>query len=483
MANTPPTDNAGQSSLPTFSPADIARAQECFRRAQELVNGKNYDYAIELYIQGLRYWPEAVDEGHKPCRAASLFRGKVKIGFGDKMKYKTNAKDPREAMVNAEMLLAKDPQNIGFMEELLKSADKAALPLTTLWIGELYADAAIRETKPSPARFQLLRDVYERLSDRVKGFDVDMAIEAMKRAAEDILPKLKSLKPSDATVANDLRDMGARLTSLRGRYDRDEGNFTGSIANRDSQKEIYDKDRVVQTDDRMDELITLAQNRYEVNPKDQRLLNDLVELLCRREREEDEKKAISILIQAHKESGEYRYKSKACDIRMKQNRRAVRNVEKSGDPEKLKQAEKDALGFEMQVYKDRIKHYPTDMRLRFEYGKRLFDAGRYDDAIPFLQEARADRKVRFQCSLYVGQCFYEKAYYAQAIDTFREAIGSYEIPDDDLGKELQYWLGRSCEADKRTEDALKIYGQLIRLDYNYRKGDVRKRIDDLHASR
>jgi hypothetical protein len=29
---------------------------------------------------------------------------------------------------------------------------------------------------------------------------------------------------------------------------------------------------------------------------------------------------------------------------------------------------------------------------------------------------------------------------------------------------------------------LKIYGQLIQWDYNYRKGDVRKRIDDLRSS-
>ena len=83
----------------------------------------------------------------------------------------------------------------------------------------------------------------------------------------------------------------------------------------------------------------------------------------------------------------------------------------------------------------------------------------------------------FQCSLYIGRCFYEKGYHSQAVDTFREAIANYEIPDDATGKELHYWLGRSYEADGQVPEALKIYGQLIQWDYNYR--DVRKRIDDL----
>jgi len=55
--------------------------------------------------------------------------------------------------------------------------------------------------------------------------------------------------------------------------------------------------------------------------------------------------------------------------------------------------------------------------------------------------------------------------------------------EDDLGKQLHYWLGRTYEGAGQTEDALKVYGQLIQWDYNYRKGDVRKRIDELRKQK
>ena len=79
----PDKSNAQEaSSTPTFSEADKGKAQKWFKRAQELVEVKNYDYAIEAFINGLGFWPEAIDQGHKPCRAASLFRGKKKKRLG-----------------------------------------------------------------------------------------------------------------------------------------------------------------------------------------------------------------------------------------------------------------------------------------------------------------------------------------------------------------------------------------------------------------
>src|SRR5690606_29350129 len=90
-----------------------------------------------------------------------------------------------------------------------------------------------------------------------------------------------------------------------------------------------------------------------------------------------------------------------------------------------------------------------------------------------------DPKHRTHCSLYIGRCFFEKGYYKQAVDTFRDAIAGHETSDDDLGLKLHYWLGRSQEGAGLIPDALKTYGQLIQWDYNYRNGDVRKRIDDL----
>jgi tetratricopeptide (TPR) repeat protein len=207
----------------------------------------------------------------------------------------------------------------------------------------------------------------------------------------------------------------------------------------------------------------------------------LIDLLCRNEADAPENEAVEILTKAFEASREYRFKLRADDIRMKQLKRKERELEAGGDAEAHQAHKIKQMNFELEVFAERAQEYPTDLRLHYEYGFRLFRMRRYDDAIPVLQEARNEPKVRLLCSLYLGRCFFEKGYHGQAAETFRKAIELHETPEDKLGKELHYWLGRTHEAEGRIDEALKTYGQLIEWDYNYRKGDVRKRMDQLRS--
>ncbi len=468
-------DNNGQP--PSFTEEEIAKARQCFARGQELAAKKNFDYAISMYISGLEYWPDAVDEGHKPCRAAALFRGPQKVGFLDERKHKIHDKDAKRAMLNAETLLAKDTRNLGYMEAMFTNAARARYDQTAMWIGEILAEAAAREEKPSPARFDVLRRTFEELSDRNAETNPTLAIAALDRAL-DAVSRLKALKPTDMEIATSLRHMAGKLTILKGKYSSAES-FRDSLQDVDSQRELHDQDRAHQSDERMEELVSSATAEYQANPTHAPAIAKLVDLLLKREVEAEENKAIGILLKAFEATKEYRYRMRAEDVRIKQLNRQGRQILESGNKEAAREHLKKQLKYELDIYKDRIRHYPTDLRLRYEYGKRLFSGGRYDDAIPVLQDARNEPRVRHRCNLYVGRCFYEKGYYGQAIDVLREAIEQYEAHDDEMGKEMHYWLGRSYEAGGQVPDALKVYGQLIQWDYNYRKGEVRKRIDDL----
>jgi tetratricopeptide (TPR) repeat protein len=466
-----------QPEQPEFSEAAINRAKDCFQKAQGLVQKKNYDYAIQWYLNGLEHWPEAVEEGHQPCRAAALFRGGAKIGFTDSMKYKTSGKDAKKAMLNAEYLLSKDPRNVGYMEAMFKNAARANYDKTTMWIGEILGEAAAHEAKPSLNRFKLMRDTYEQLADRLESTDIKTAIAAMERAVE-AMSRVRNLKPNDGALANELRDLAGKLTILKGKYSSAES-FRDSVRDTESQQDLHDKDRLFQSDERLDSLIEKARAEYEENPETPGKVNALVDLLVRREHDAQEDEAIEILKKAYEATGQYRFKLRADDIRMKQLNRQARKVLAAGDQEKARKHLKEQLRFELKVFKERVKQYPTDMRLRYQYGVRLFKAKRFDDAIPILQEARNEPHTRIQCNLYIGRCFFEKGFYTQAADIFRDTISQHETSDDELGKDLHYWLARSLEADKQIPDALKIYGQIIQWDYNYRKGDVRNRIKRL----
>ena len=72
--------------------ANLEKAMAFFDRAEEVAATDNFDYAIEMYLDGLATWPTALEEGHKPLRDIALRRqaaGVKKSGFGDKSKFKS----------------------------------------------------------------------------------------------------------------------------------------------------------------------------------------------------------------------------------------------------------------------------------------------------------------------------------------------------------------------------------------------------------
>src|SRR4051812_48574805 len=88
--------------------ADRKKAQAFFDRGRNVVGTGQYEYAIEMFIQGLSVDPENV-EAHQQLRDIGYRRkasGGKKLGIFDAMKLKTNTKDEKQNMLNAEQLLA-----------------------------------------------------------------------------------------------------------------------------------------------------------------------------------------------------------------------------------------------------------------------------------------------------------------------------------------------------------------------------------------
>jgi tetratricopeptide (TPR) repeat protein len=391
-----------------------------------------------------------------------------------------NQKDPIKGMLNAEWLLAHDPMNVGYLEGLFKNADKARCDDTVMWSGHALSNAAENEKKPSTKRFALLKEVYERLGDRAHARgELDLAAEAYERAVAALNMQAR-IDPKDTSIPNIRRDLSTKLTILKGKYQTAES-FTDSMQDREDQADIHDQERMVQTSDRLAELIAKAERDMAENPGVAGKVMTLVDLLCREDNKEWEAKAIGVLVEEFKRTGEYRYKSRADDVRMRQLQRKVRRLKAAGDEESAREARIRQLRFELTAFKERTAKYPTDQRVRYEYASRLFQARKFDDAIPLFQTARADAKNRTRCDVYLGRCFFEKGYYDQAVPTLTKAIAAHEIPDSEDGKAMMYWLGRCQEAKGAVDEALGSYGQLLELDYNYR--DVRDRMDGLRAQK
>lgn len=473
---------------PEFSDIDKSKARQWFKKATDLRERHNHDFAIECYITGLNFWPEAVEDGHKPLSSLSLQRqqaGGKKAGMMEAMKKSINGKDFKLNMLNAEFLLSKDPNNSTYLDGLLKNANKAGYTATVCWISTQVLESLRRDKKPSPARFKNFKDAMLESAERADlsgdGETASWLYERALQANEYLMVR----SPGDMSLRDEQRNLSGKLTITKGKYSSGDS-FRDSIKDSEKQKQLHDVDRLKQGEDTYRDMIATARKDLVDNPGVPAKINTLVDALLKSERDAEETEALDILAKAAKETGNYSFIAKADDVRMRQARRRTRHArevaEKSGaDADKVaaRQLEKEELALEIKVFTERVQKYPTDQRMKFRLGQALFKRREFDAAIPLLQAAQSDPRHRLRAQLLLGLCFYEQKLYGPAADVLKDALNAYEGGDDDLERELLYRLGRACEADGQPAEAKAAYGKLVRMDYAYANGDARRRLDSL----
>ncbi|MCD4830585.1 MAG: hypothetical protein K8R02_02110 [Anaerohalosphaeraceae bacterium] len=449
----------------------LEKAKPFFSRAGDVAATDNFDYAIDMFIEGLKRAPDALELGHKPLRHNALVRqGKKgkKPSIIDKVKH-ARGKDPLENMLNAEYLLAKDPDNLNYAEQMLKAAIAGDYNDTALWIANLIFEANKASDKPSLQTFLLLKDSYTKMEQ------YSQAVNACGWATK--------IRPDDAALADELRDLSANLAVQNGKYDQD-GDFTKSIKDRDSQQKLQAQQGTIKSIDFRQGQIEETKIKVEANPSQQNILK-LADLLAELGNSQSDEEAIGLLENQYASSRDFTYKRRAGEINLRSLRRHIRKAKAAAEAKptdsdaknRFKKATKALFAAELTHYKLCLESYPTDLKLKYEYGVRLMRNQKYDQAIPFLQDSRKEPRHKINAMNKIGLCFFMKGWFNDAIDTFAEAIESYEIKDNDTAKDLRYNLARAYEQQGKSEDALAIYSKLAQLDFGFK--DVRARIDRL----
>ncbi len=466
------------------TPQEKAKAAKWFQHGKTVADTHNYDYGIECYINGLRAWPDAVEEGHKPLRTIAFARhsaGKKKPGMLETLKFSTvgAGRDALEGMLTAETLLAKDPTNLIYMEIVLKSAHKAGCVETCIWLGPIFLEEVLASPRANQTKLPTVLQVFEELADRYNAQgNIPQAVKCYDVAVKAV-EMLARLKPTDGPTQDMYRNLSGKLTIIKGKFET--GDFRESLHEADKQRELRDRERMVQDDSRLEELVASARKGLEENPNETGKVFAVIDLMLRRGRVQDENDAIRLLVETFSRSKVYQFKMRADEIRMRQLYRQTQEIKASGDRAAASEHLRKILDYEIGVYKERMQQYPTEGRFKYELGKRYFMAQRFDDAVPVLQQARTDPRHRMMCLSLIAQCFYHKGYFDQGINVLLDAIKNHDVEADDISKDLHYWLGRSQEASGQKDGAIQTYGQIIQWDYNYR--DVRQRLEVVQQAR
>jgi tetratricopeptide (TPR) repeat protein len=210
-----------------------------------------------------------------------------------------------------------------------------------------------------------------------------------------------------------------------------------------------------------------------------------VDALEKTEHPDFENRAITLLQEWYDKTKQFRYRQRIGQIHFKQlnrmergKRDALTQDPKNEDLRKdYTQFMREKFEFELKEFELAAQAYPTEMRLRFEMGKRLYSLSRFEDAIPVLQTARADPKYRIEAGVLLGMAFLRLNYLDEADDTFGTLIKDYQLRGDDRSKEMYYWRGYVLEQKGLKPEALVHYSQVMQWDFNYR--DIQARMKRL----
>jgi tetratricopeptide (TPR) repeat protein len=453
----------------------LAEARSFFAKARAAAERKQYDFAIDMYFDGLIRAPDALEEGHVPLCELGLQRrcqGGKKPSMMDRVK-RMRGKTALEQMLNAEYLFVKDPDNVSYAEAMLKAAVDGGFRKTAHWIANWIFQTNNAVPKPSLQTYRVLKDCYKALGQ------YDKAVAACQRASR--------MRPEDKELADECKNLSAELTMSKGKYTTD-GDFRQSIRDREAQAKLYAQDRVIKTQDYRLAAAEEARKEYARAPELPKNVFDLADALAGLETDEAENEAIQLLEQAYVGRHNFSFKERAGLLQIGQLKRKLREARKQleAQPEseeaKSRQAELTAQLNETELEHHRlcVENYPTDLAHKYEYAQRLMLHQRYNEAIPLFQEAQRDPRRKIAALDKIGSCFFLKGWYADAVDVLTQAIAAHEIKDDGLAKELRYNLARAYEEQGQKEKALDLYRRLAQLDFGYK--DVSARVDQLRAA-
>jgi len=342
-----------------------------------------------------------------------------------------------------------------------------------VWIANLVFQTNNAAAKPSFQTYVLLKDCYAAVGE------FDKALVACQRAIK--------LRPEDGELADEFKELSAELTVARGRYDQ-EGDFRQSIKDREVQEKLQAQQSVVKTEDYRLSAVKEARDAMGREPNVPQNIFNLAESLSDLRNEQAENEAIELLEDTYEAKNDFSFKEEAGKLRIKQLKRMIKESRAAAEANPEDEQAKSCLSelsarlnsTELEHYRLCVENYPTDLRAKYEYGVRLLRDERYDEAIPFFQEAQRDPRRKTSSMDKIGLSFFMKGWYADAIDVFTKAIDSYEIKDDGVGKELRYNLARAYEAQGDGAKALELYRKIAQLDFAYK--DVHQRIDELRGT-
>lgn len=465
---------------------DVSKLLE---KAKEAAERRNYDYAIDWYLNALKLDPDN-RQARRDLRMVELrlvkekppgflAKGKMALISG-KVQTLFAAKKYDAAIEACEDALRIDPHSASMQLTLARALIKArynGAALSTL--------EDIQKSKASGNKKVLLNAMREMGFLCESTSNIEQAKQAWEQVKQlnsadpDADGHLKNLYASDMSNKMEHAVSGSQDGSAARRFLKDQKTTENMAA---AEGELRTKDDVLR-------VIEITKADIAKRPDDARVYGKLGDLYMKGEMWEDARK--SYMEAQAKDSANFTWRFKQDDVDLARMNRELRDLGakyKAGDTsvkDQYNKVRQKMLDMKLASYLQREIQYSTDGRIKYELGTVYFelaeikkDMGMYDEAIKRYQQIYGDPKYRCEAGLRMGQGFTRKGQYDLALKRFDDTIRTLEVKDL-RWKNLLYAKGETLELADKKVDALQTFIQIYEIDVAFR--DVSKRVEKLQS--
>lgn len=446
-----------------------------FQKANDALNARNYDYAIELLFNMVRSEPT-----NTRARQALWLAGKRKLGDAQGSSTKALGAQASsfihalmgkrsEILLDCENILLVDPNNIKVRNKLGKAANELGDKETALLAYE-----STREIEPTDieALRQLGRLYHERFEADRQRRDLELALQRFEQ--------LLDVKSSDPEARNAAQSLAALRATIDGGWDTTE-TYRDVIKDEDAAKVAErGQDRIVHTEDDVQLEIDQVKNAIQEEPNRSSLHTKLGDLYMQKRRFKSAEEAYQSARKLDVTNTLIRAKLGDVKLVFMKTRMAQLEEERAASPDdtniadKLTDLQKTYKDFRIKEYRQRVQDQPTNMEFHFTLGRLLFEDGDIDGAMGMYQKAITDPRYRMTANHMIGKCLVSKQMYDRAVNTFDRALEGAGIMNTTV-KAIYYDLGQTYEKMNDWKSAEQAYGKIYDSDIGYL--DIAQKMD------
>ncbi len=434
-------------------------------KARDSFKRKNYDHAVEIYLEAFQYALDDLDliEGFHQA-AAKAREGKGKGMFGGLGRAALGAtRDPEKRLVACLRHLAKHPEDKGAWMEFGSSGEDAKQLNAAMYGFKVAAkldpedNQAWKRLGSALYRQGKIREASEAYGEAVRIDPKDQeAIKMRKNLAAE-----GALKMSGYETAKSSRDL---------------------IKNKDVAGQLERDTRLQLTDqDATDEVARLRADIVKNPATAGRTLIRLSDVLLQKGDLPGAMVELELAVKA--DPSNYDLATKLGDLKLSviqetfEKAKAAFKASGETDDTSLRASRTKLLEARLAEYGRRVREHPTDLAERYKLGATLLMAGKTNEAVGEFQKTVQDPRRKVDSLLRLGECFEKMNMLDLAAKKVQEAAEAFPNMATDRAKEITYRLGELHERRGAKDEAKREYMKIYEVDIGYR--DVADRLQKL----